>query len=175
MNTTHIIDGVEVEMHLEWAPDYRTLPKSKVHQKFRCKDCGGQVEWAVSKKQNTYLAVECMWTSDAHSSANGRTNQRIFYPAHDCEPNVEYQARFKVAMQMLADDREVKLQAGEMVVGAQVEVFKGRKVPKGTAGELFWIAPQPDAYGVIKAGFKTVEGEKHFLNIENIKVTEGAK
>jgi hypothetical protein len=175
METTHT-SNTQPEMRLEWAPYYLQLPRKKTYDEFRCKDCGKPVVWAVSKKTDkTYLAVKATWMSDAHSSSNGRTNQRTFYPAHACEPDTEHQARYALAMQMLDADKSAKLDAGEVVVGAQVEVFKGRKVPKGTAGEVFWVAPQPDAYGVIKAGFKTAEGEKHFTNIENLKSVKAGK
>lgn len=157
-------------MRLEWASAYKTLPKSKTYQPFNCKDCNAEVVWAVSSKTGkTYLAVETTWTSDAYSSQNGRTNQRKFYPFHQCEPDAEYQARYALAMEMLEADRVSKVDAGEIAVGQTVVVFKGRKIPVGTSGVIFWIAPQPDQYDTIKAGFTTADGEKVFVNVQHIK------
>lgn len=162
-----------IEMRLEWAPAYKQLPKSKTYHAFKCKDCNSDVMWAVSKKTSkTYLAQETTWMSDAHTSQNGRTNERKFYPVHKCEPDVAYQARYALAMSLLEADRESKLEAGEVVVGAQVEVFKGRKIPKGTTGEVFWIAPQPDQFDVIKAGIKTADGEKVFVSVAHLKAVK---
>lgn len=48
--------------------------------------------------------------------------------------------------------------------GVQVRVSRGRKVPKGTAGVVFWVALEPDDFGIKKAGFTTETGEKIFIN-----------
>lgn len=160
-----------IEMHAEWAGAYRTLPRSKTDQEFNCKDCGLPVRWAVSSKTGkTYLAQEATWMSDSFSSLNGRTNIRTFFPVHKCEPNAEYQARYAKAMEMIEADRVNKLEAGELVVGAHVVVARGRKIAKGTEGTLFWIAPEADAYGTVRAGFTTTDGEKVFINIANLEV-----
>ena len=160
-----------IEMRIEWASAYKQLPKSKIYQAFKCKDCNAEVMWAISKKTGkTYLAQEAAWVSDAHSSQNGRTNERKFYPFHKCEANADYQARYALAMEMLEADRASKIDAGEIVVGQTVVVFKGRKIAVGTSGVIFWIAPQADQFGAVKAGFTTADGEKVFVNVEHIKV-----
>jgi hypothetical protein len=48
--------------------------------------------------------------------------------------------------------------------GIEVRVIRGRKVPKGTTGKVFWVALEADEWGVKKAGFVTESGEKIFIN-----------
>lgn len=55
--------------------------------------------------------------------------------------------------------------------GASVKVVKGRKVPIGTEGEVFWLGDKGWGYSV---GFKTSEGEKHFTSISNVESTSPA-
>jgi hypothetical protein len=50
--------------------------------------------------------------------------------------------------------------------GNVVKVVKGRKVPLGTEGEVFWLGDKGWGYSV---GFKTAEGEKHFTSIRNVE------
>lgn len=59
--------------------------------------------------------------------------------------------------------------------GQTVVVVKGRKVPKGTTGKVFWVATGLDGYGVQKIGFTTEAGEKHFTNILNVEIVKGEK
>lgn len=47
-----------------------------------------------------------------------------------------------------------------------VRVVKGRKVPVGTEGEVFWLGDKGWGYSV---GFKTAEGEKHFTALGNVE------
>lgn len=55
--------------------------------------------------------------------------------------------------------------------GATVKVVKGRKVPVGTEGEVFWLGDKGWGYSV---GFKTVEGDKHFTAVTNVESTSAA-
>ena len=71
-------------------------------------------------------------------------------------------------MELLDADNANKLGAGEIVKGAEVVVARGRKYPKGTTGKVFWVAPEADAYDVIKVGIMTDDGEKIFINIKNL-------
>jgi hypothetical protein len=163
---------IDQEMRIEWAPRYKMLPKSKTYEPFHCKDCNTEVVWAVSKKGNTYMAEKKTWCSDADSSQNGRINERSFYPFHKCEPDAVYQARYKQAMEMLEADRLARIDDGAIVVGQTVVVFKGRKIPVGTAGVVFWISPVADQFDVVKVGFTTDDGEKIFVNIAHLKANK---
>lgn len=54
--------------------------------------------------------------------------------------------------------------------GKQVEVVRGRKVPKGTTGEVFWVGESNYGYRTTwRVGFKTSEGEKHFTAASNVE------
>ena len=72
-----------------------------------------------------------------------------------------------------ADDiarHEARLAQDDVIAkGHRVVVVKGRKFPKGTAGTVFWVAPQPDDWEVVKVGFTSDDGEKIFINIKNIQ------
>jgi hypothetical protein len=39
---------------------------------------------------------------------------------------------------------------------------------------VFWVAPEEDGYGVVKVGFTTAEGVKHFTNIANVRAKVSA-
>ena len=71
-------------------------------------------------------------------------------------------AKFKSLRKALNDDAPVYM----------VEVFKGRKVPVGTIGELIWF--NLDSYGSMKVGVKDAEGNAHFTAITNVKLIEKA-
>ena len=173
MNTTHDQYPTPHELELNIARGFKTLPQSKTYEHFNCKDCGTQVVWAVSKKTGkTYLAGLKGWSSDYSSSSNGKYNERFYYPFHKCEANPEYQARYAEAMAFLNADREAKVAAGEIVVGQTVEVFKGKKIPVGTTGVVFWVAPEPDNYDTIKVGLKTATDEKVYVNISHLKAVK---
>lgn len=52
--------------------------------------------------------------------------------------------------------------------GNTVRVVKGRKVPVGTKGEVFWLGE--DKYGNgYRVGFQTPAGEKHFTSLANVE------
>ena len=75
-------------------------------------------------------------------------------------------------MQRLKDDEirlnEIALENGEIVVGQIVKVYRGRKVPLGTIGIVFWLSEEADAFGCYKIGFKDDAGNKHFTAINNV-------
>jgi len=59
-------------------------------------------------------------------------------------------------------------------VGKTVKVTKGRKVPKGVIGEVFWVGADKYAgnhYGTQhRVGITTETGEKHFTAMSNVEV-----
>ena len=56
---------------------------------------------------------------------------------------------------------------GESVPSIPVEVFKGRKVPVGTVGEIVWVGA---SFGALKVGIKPAEGEVQFTAVSNVKI-----
>mgnify|MGYP007047075802 FL=1 len=112
-------------------------------KEFTCKECGDKVQWLTNKAGKRYL----------NEYMGGRK-----FPHHHSEQEVE----------IYLGCHQASLDRGEIVVEQVVEVIKGRKVPKGTTGIVFWVAPAADDWGVVKVGFKTAEDEKHFINIENL-------
>ena len=128
---------------------------------FECRNCGEQVWWDVNKQGKRYLAGTALW-----EGAYG--GQKTIKMPHYCPQYAR--EMYQAGLVKKAEELAQALTNGEVVKGQTVEVFKGRKVAKGTVGVVFWVAPQPDNYGVIKVGFTTAAGEKHFTNIENVKV-----
>ena len=61
----------------------------------------------------------------------------------------------------------------EEVPSIPVEVFKGRKVPVGTVGEISWVGI--DSFGNVKVGIKDVNGEVSFTAVSNVKLVEFAE
>lgn len=124
------------------------MPNGK---KFKCDKCGEEVAWLTNKAGNRYLGEY-------------RTYGRRFPHYHHSDKDVEAYLGF----------RQAEIDRGEIVKGQTVEVFKGRKVPKGTTGIVFWVSPDEDSYGVVKIGLKTEAGEPHFTNIANVRsIKEG--
>lgn len=168
MNTTTAISPL---------PDFQPVHRSNLNQIFVCKDCASHVLWKESRKTGkTYLAVA---NCNIHNE-DGRII-KVIYPAHKCNPTIEAQQSFLARKEAKVNENERAIAAGEIVRGALVVVTKGRKYPKGLSGEVFWVAPEEDKYGVIKVGFKTAtydenkpegDGEsfgKVYINIENIE------
>ena len=145
-------------------PDFQPLHKSKTREEFLCKDCSKLVMWKVSNNSGkTYLAVQV--------SIHGETGRHIktIYPAHKCVPTIEAQQAFFARQQAKVNQNEQAIKAGEIVKGQTVEVFKGRKYAKGLTGLVFWVATEPDRFDVTKIGMTTDDGEKVWINIDNVR------
>lgn len=81
-----------------------------------------------------------------------------YHPTHECDPEL---AALRTA------EREQAAADGEIVKGCTVEVFKGRKVPKGTTGKVFWLGDK--GYG-LTVGLRTETGDAHFTAVGNCRV-----
>lgn len=79
---------------------------------------------------------------------------------HDCDPKL---------VELADAERAAALAAGDVTTkSARVEVFKGRKVPKGTVGVVFWVGE--DSYsGKPKIGIRDDAGTAHFLLAEHCR------
>jgi hypothetical protein len=74
-----------------------------------------------------------------------------------------------VAMQEKA--RAHRVESGSIEKGCEVVVFKGRKVPKGTTGVVFWLG-ECNYSGKPKIGFRTKDGETIWILAEHCKMAE---
>lgn len=129
--------------------------------RFKCGKCGDVVYFDVNRHGKRYLAETA--GEDYYDGGSNPRHASWKQPHYHSDEEVAvYQGRHQAA-----------IARGEVVKGQTVEVFKGRKVPKGTTGVVFWVAPEVDGWGVTKVGFKTAEDEKHFINIENLQAQGG--
>lgn len=138
-----------------------TITDMTTDKLFPCRDCGKQVAWRTSKAGNRYLAAPKHWIGEE------KFTERTYWPAHRCTPDPTWRDRAAAAeTQRIAD----AIASGRIERGCTVTVVKGRKVAHGTSGVVFWVAADEDAYGVIKCGFTTADGDKVFINIANLEL-----
>jgi hypothetical protein len=116
-----------------------------------CDDCGKEMVWATSNRTGKKYRV---------AITKGYLDQRFYMKNnfHTCDPE-----------SVAARKRAAEADTTTIRKGTTVEVIKGRKYPIGTQGEVFWIAPQADDYGVVKIGAKDADGNKMWINIDNVK------
>jgi hypothetical protein len=134
---------------------------------FPCRDCGKPVAWRTSKAGKRYLGQPARWRIDSDSSHNGGSHEKTWWPSHDCTPDPEWRDR---AAREEADRIAAATAAGILTRGVRAEVYKGRKVPIGTIGFVFWVADEPDSFDVVRVGMTTDAGEKVFVNSANLRV-----
>jgi len=129
-----------------------------------CSKCGEEFVWATSKRTgNKYRA-------NVHRLGRNYARTYIKASIHECDPiHVD---RYQ---HLVASKERQAIELGEVTVGCQARVAKGRKYPIGTEGKVFWIANEAGAYGVLKVGMETADGEKIWINIENLERVEEAK
>lgn len=72
-----------------------------------------------------------------------------------------------------------RVQAAQIDCGARVRVVRGRKVPVGTEGTVFWLGPDQyasywtrrhNSNDKARAGFQTDDGEKYFIDSHKLEV-----
>jgi hypothetical protein len=113
-----------------------------IGQRSTCQKCGAVIVKARSKNGNTYTAQPVEWRGDYAS--------RTLLPAHECSD--QGKAHFDERNEML-------LRHGIVVKGQRVRVTRGRKVPQGTEGIVFW---HNELEG--RAGVMTDAGDKVFVD-----------
>lgn len=123
-----------------------------------CRNCGAQVVKCVTKSGSTYIANIDVWEGDMGGF-------KTLYPSHNCDENevAYYQARI-----------ERELAEGKIVQGQHVIALRGRKVPVGTAGVVFWIKHVEDYDGKIlstRIGIKDEHGNAHFVDAKHCIAT----
>ena len=129
-----------------------------------CKRCGAECFWDTNRHGKKYLAQV---NEQQYEGGTGRWKQ-----PHYCQATDEEAAKFQESMQRLKDEETLRnqtaLENGEIVVGQTVKVYRGRKVPQGTIGIVFWLSDEEDAFGCYKIGFTDEAGNKHFTAINNV-------
>ena len=117
-----------------------------------CVKCGQTVVKRESKNGKFYIA------NIADYGARGKA----IYRAHDCNEHEIAQHQVKIAHD---------LAEGAIVKGQKVVVVKGRKVAKGTEGEIFWLGYETwNGESVLtRVGITVASGEKVFVSSEYVE------
>jgi hypothetical protein len=124
-----------------------------------CVKCGRAVVKCESKGGKIYVAnIEIVSSQYADYTARGKA----IYPVHKCDEReiVKYQELLK---RQLAE--------GQIVKGQKVVVVKGRKVAKGTEGEIFWLGYETwNGESILKrVGIVSESGEKVFVSSDYVE------
>lgn len=123
----------------------------------RCKRCGDRnVFWYQTKKGKTCLMTWSEW--------RGEYGAKMIKVPHICNGDGSWQEEER-------KQNQDKLDAGVIMKGQHVVVWKGRKVPKGVEGVIFWTGP--DRYsGITRVGLKTESGETFYTDASNVTATK---
>jgi hypothetical protein len=131
-----------------------------------CFKCGREVVKCESKGGNFYIAsIEIVSSRFADYGDRGKA----IYPVHKCDEKeiVEYQ-----------EFLQSQLAQGQIIKGQKVVVVKGRKVAKGTEGEIFWLGYETwNGESILKrVGIVLESGEKVFVSSDYVeaKISESA-
>lgn len=124
-----------------------------------CFKCGRTVVKCESKGGKVYVAsIEIVSSQYADYTARGKA----IYPVHECDQNevVKYQELI-----------QSQLAQGAIVKGQKVVVVKGRKVAKGTEGEIFWLGYETwNGESILKrVGITLESGDKVFVSSEYVE------
>jgi len=129
-----------------------------------CNKCGAECFWDTNRNGKRYLAQR---NEQEYSNGTG-----VWKSPHYCTATPEEALAYQAGLQREKDEQEqqrlLALANGEIIVGQTVKVYRGRKVPQGTIGVVFWIADEADHFGTWKIGIKSADGTKHFLAINNV-------
>ncbi len=121
--------------------------------------------------------------NDVKTLSTGVMGYNTYAVTVDATPDVVDAANAFVLAKTVAkakrdlDDRiaKAKDKAAEVGRGKSVKVVKGRKVPLGTEGNVFWTGPNKfSRYGELRIGFKDAAGATHWTAAGNVEVTNAA-
>ena len=130
----------------------------------RCNKCGCECYWDTNRNGKRYLAQRNI---REYEDGTG-----VWKSPHYCTATPEEAAEYQAMLQSDKLEQEYRLSVaianGEIVVGQTVKVYRGRKVPQGTIGIVFWVADEADRFDTWKIGIKDETGVKHFLAINNV-------
>lgn len=128
---------------------------------FDCNNCGARVAKAISNAGKSYLAsVVVVHNQYAETNQHGK----MILPAHECDANEVKNYSKKIAM---------ALEMGLIVKGQEVIVVKGRKVPKGTRGIVFWVKEEKinGEVSETRIGFKDSNETVYWIDAKNVAAT----
>jgi hypothetical protein len=128
-------------------------------REFPCRECGTRVAWCESNAGHTYLGQRLDWHGDEFGT------ERAYWPRHNCVPNPGWQ-------ELHAEQEAARIAdlvaAGIVEVGVPVRVVRGRKVPIGTTGTVFWMGA--DAWDKPRIGIHDEAGETFWTATSNVEV-----
>jgi hypothetical protein len=75
---------------------------------------------------------------------------------------------YQIRLEILAENSWRK--ASEIFLGMVATVIKGRKLPIGTTGIIFWKGPNKFAYGRYSVGLELADGSRVFTDENNIRI-----
>ena len=129
-----------------------------------CNKCGCECYWDTNRNGKRYLAQRNI---REYQDGTG-----VWKSPHYCTATPEEAAEYQAMLQREKDHQEQRnaeaIANGEIVYGQTVKVYRGRKVPIGTIGIVFWVAEEADRFDTWKIGIKDEAGVKHFLAINNV-------
>jgi hypothetical protein len=134
-------------------------------QYVNCNKCGCECFWDTNRNGKRYLAQRNV---QEYEGGTG-TWKSPHYCTATPEQAAEYQAMLEARKEQMLNLQAVEIANGEIVVGQTVKVRRGRKVPIGIIGIVFWVADEADHFDTWKIGIKTETGDKHFLAINNVE------
>jgi len=130
----------------------------------RCNKCGCECFWDTNRNGKRYLAQR----NERDYEGGTGTWKSPHYCTATPEQAAEYQAELKRQKDKELHQKAEAIANGEIVVGQTVKVYRGRKVPQGTIGIVFWISEEEDRFGCYKIGIKDEAGVKHFTAFNNV-------
>lgn len=127
-------------------------------QRGMCLTCGHDV---VRREDKRIFDIVNYYTE----YGNAKTAIMCYHGSHEC--NADSVRAFKL-------EHDEALAAGKIVHDQIVTVIRGRKVPKGTTGTIFYRVMAHDFKGndIVKIGIKTAEGDTHFVNAAYVIAVE---
>lgn len=117
---------------------------------------------AAGAPRDVYYATTRGWTYYNSAAVDATPDVRAAYDAWHAVRRIEYEAAAAEA-EAAAAEAEARVPRP----GRHVRVVKGRKVPVGTEGTVFWAGNA--GYGQ-RVGFTTAQGVKHFTAASNVEV-----
>lgn len=129
-----------------------------------CNKCGCECYWDTNRNGKRYLAQRNVRDYEFGDAS--------WKSPHYCQATPDQAAEYQAQLQRLKNDEidrnNLAILQGEIVVGQTVKVYRGRKVPIGTVGIVFWVADKADQFDTWKIGIKDDAGVKYFLAINNV-------
>jgi hypothetical protein len=100
----------------------------------------------------------------------GTTRGWTYLNSADVDATDEVRAKYSALLEFNREKRRQEIEeegANRPKVGRYVRVFKGRKVPVGTEGFVFWSGSNQWGESV---GIETADGKRVFTSVKNVQV-----